>query len=90
MLALVPMPMPAPATALALKVGRGMGSVTETGVVYTVCPLPALSTDDAYPARSAKFTYDVLSFSSNAFEEGKADMEGVEGVSNGSSSTCAP
>jgi len=34
--------------------------------------------------RPAAFTDDVLSFSTTSFEEGKADMDGVEGVSNGS------
>jgi len=81
--------MPALASVPVLAIGRtGMGTVTEVGVEYTVCSLPVLSTDDAYPPLSAKFKYDVLSFKS--FEEGKADMEGVEGVSNGSGSTRAP
>ena len=79
-----------PALALALVfvfvLGRtGMGNVTEIGVVYKVCSLPVLPTDGGYPALPAEFTDGVLSFPNRLVEEGKADMEGVEGVSNGSS-----
>ena len=68
----------------------GMGNVAETGVAYSVCSLPVLRIDGEYPVLSAKFTYDVLSFPSKLFEEGKADMDGVDGVSNGSFSTRTP
>lgn len=66
-----------------------MGNVAEMGVAYTVCSLPVLSTDGAYPVVSAK-SNDVLSFSSKLFEEVKADMEGVDGVSKGSGSARGP
>ena len=79
-LALVPMPLPV------CTVGRvGMDCVTETGVAYTVCSLSVLAIEGVYPALPlpVTFTDDVLLFS-RSLEGGKADMDGVEGVSNGS------
>lgn len=63
-----------------------MGSVPETGVSYTVCSLSVLATDGEYPVLPDRFTSELLSFPNRLFSEENADVEGVEGVSNGSCS----
>jgi len=66
-----------------------MDCATETGVAYVVCPLAVLPNDDAYTVLPSSFTDEALALSSKSFEEGKADIEGVDGVSNGSCSVRA-